>query len=74
MNHTIEDATVKRFHYDSHDQLRQHLADFVAAYNFACRHKTPCGLTPHEAICKAWADEPSRFTQNPRHQILGPII
>ncbi len=24
-----------RFHYDSHAQLREHLADFVAAYNFA---------------------------------------
>jgi IS30 family transposase len=35
MNRTIKDATVKRFHYDSHDQLRTHLADFMAAYNFA---------------------------------------
>jgi transposase InsO family protein len=31
MNRTIKDATVKRFHYDSHDQLRRHLNDFVAA-------------------------------------------
>lgn len=30
MNRTIKDATVKRFYYESHDQLRQHLADFVA--------------------------------------------
>src|SRR5829696_7634901 len=37
MNRTIKDATVKRFHYVSHDQLRQHLADFVAAYNFGRR-------------------------------------
>jgi hypothetical protein len=37
MNHTIKDATVKRFHYDSHEQLRTHLADFMAAYNFARR-------------------------------------
>ena len=27
--------TVKRFHYESHEQLRQHLADFVSAYNLA---------------------------------------
>ncbi len=50
----------KRFHYDSHDQLRQQLADLVAAYNFARRLKTLRGLTPYEAICKAWVDEPSR--------------
>ncbi len=35
MNRTIKDATVKRFHYNSHDQLRTQLADFIAAYNFA---------------------------------------
>uniref|UniRef100_A4WZ17 Uncharacterized protein n=1 Tax=Cereibacter sphaeroides (strain ATCC 17025 / ATH 2.4.3) TaxID=349102 RepID=A4WZ17_CERS5 len=37
MNRTIKDATVKRFHYENHDQLRTHLADFLAAYNFARR-------------------------------------
>ncbi len=40
MNRTIKEASVKRFHYDSHDQLRTHLADFMAAYNFARRLKT----------------------------------
>ena len=37
MNRTIKKATVKRYHYYSHDQLRAHLADFMAAYNFARR-------------------------------------
>jgi IS30 family transposase len=31
MNRTIKEATVQRFHYDSHDQLRRHPDDFVAA-------------------------------------------
>jgi transposase InsO family protein len=35
MNRTIKDATVKRYHYDSHDQLRDHLQLFVDAYNHA---------------------------------------
>ena len=35
MNRTIKDATVKRYHYESHDQFVRHLADFVAAYYFA---------------------------------------
>jgi hypothetical protein len=34
MNRAIKDATVRRFHYDDHDQLRSHLTDFVSAYNF----------------------------------------
>ena len=74
MNRTIKDATVRRFHYESHDQLRQHLADFVAAYNFARRLKTLRGLTPYEAICKAWTEGPSRFIHDPHHQIPGPNI
>ncbi|SEO30191.1 Integrase core domain-containing protein [Paracoccus alcaliphilus] len=34
MNRTIKEATVKRFHYESHDQLRRTLEDFIHAYNF----------------------------------------
>ena len=72
MNRTIKDATVKRYHYDSHEQLRRHLDDFVAAYNFGRRLKRLRGLTPYEFICKAWTAEPQRFTANPHHQTPGP--
>ena len=71
MNRTIKDATVKRFHHDSHDQLRRHLTDSVDAYNFGRRLKRLRGLTPYEATCKAWAAEPKRFTANPHHQMPG---
>ncbi len=40
MNRTIKDATVKRYFYETHDQLRTHLRAFVDAYNFARRLKT----------------------------------
>ena len=40
MNRTIKEATVRRYYYDSHDQLRAHLDTFMAAYNFAKRLKT----------------------------------
>src|SRR5215207_3710265 len=71
MNRTLKEATVKRFHYGSHEQLRAHLADFVAAYNFGRRLKTLKGLTPYEFICKSWTKEPKRFTLNPLHQMSG---
>jgi transposase InsO family protein len=71
MNRTIKDATVKRFHYESHDQLRAHLADFMAAYNFARRLKTLGGLTAYEYICKIWTSEPNRFIVDPIHQMPG---
>jgi transposase InsO family protein len=50
MNRTLKDATAKRFFYETHQQLRQHLADFVNAYNFARRLKTLKTLTPYEYI------------------------
>jgi hypothetical protein len=58
------------------DRLRDGAPDsiFVAAYNFARRLKTLRGLTPYEAICRAWTDEPSRFIHDPHHQISGPNI
>ncbi|MGC1259273.1 MAG: IS481 family transposase, partial [Jannaschia helgolandensis] len=71
MNRTIKDATVKRYHYDSHDQLRGHIADFLDAYNFARRLKTLSGLTPYEYICKIWTSEPDRFIVDPIHQMTG---
>ncbi|MDI1252154.1 IS3 family transposase, partial [Thermomonas sp.] len=64
-------ATVKRYYYENHDQLRSHLADFVTAYNFARRLKTLKGLTPYEYICVRWTKEPQRFSVNPIHQSLG---
>ncbi len=74
MNRTLKEATVKRYYYENHDQLRRHLTDFVAAYNFARRLKTLNGLTPYEYICKTWTKEPQRFRLDPTHQSPGPNI
>jgi transposase InsO family protein len=71
MNRTIKDATVKRFHYDDHNQLRRHMTVFIDAYNFGRRLKTLRGLTPYEFICKIWTTEPERFKINPIHQMPG---
>ena len=71
MNRTIKDATVKRFYYESHEQLRRHLADFVTAYNFGRRLKTLSGLTPYEFICKTWTSQPQYFSHNPLQQMPG---
>jgi transposase-like protein len=72
MNRTLKDATVRRYHYETHRQLREHLTAFLDAYNFARRLKTLRGLTPYERICKAWADEPERFKYDPTHLTSGP--
>jgi transposase InsO family protein len=71
MNRTLKEATVKRYYYEAHSQLRSHLADFVTAYNFSRRLKTLNGLSPHEYICGIWKKEPDRFTLDPTHQMPG---
>jgi transposase InsO family protein len=71
MNRTIKEATVKRYHYDSHRQLQAHLTDFINAYNYGKRLKTLKGLTPYEYICKIWTKNPARFRLNPLHQMPG---
>jgi len=85
MNRTIKDGVadqkpirgislplnVKRLHSDNHDQLRTHLADFMAADNFARRLKTLGSLTPYDYICKIWTSEVDRFILNPIHQMPG---
>ena len=72
MNRTIKDATVKRYHYASHDQLQAHVRDFIGAYNYARRLKTLRGLTPYEFIIEQWTEHPERFRINPNHHNPGP--
>ncbi|WP_234931072.1 integrase core domain-containing protein, partial [Gluconobacter japonicus] len=68
MNRTIREATVKRFHYGSHEQLRTHPNDFMGAYNLARRLKTRSGVTPHEYVCKIWTSDSERSIINLNHQ------
>lgn len=71
MNQTIKEATVKRYHYDGHQQFEAQLADFINAYNYGRRLKTLKGLTPYEYCCKTWTKKPNRFRINPTHQMPG---
>jgi transposase-like protein len=71
MNRTLKDATVKKYHYQTHHHLKEHLQTFLMAYNFAKRLKTLTGLTPYEYICQCWQKDPARFTINPYPHTLG---
>jgi transposase-like protein len=71
MNRTLKEATVQRYHYGTHTQLKTHVHAFLMAYNFAKRLKTLRGLTPYEYICKVWTTQPNRFTLNPLHHTVG---
>ena len=65
MNRTLKEATVRRYHYETHDQLREHLATFLAAYNFAKRLKTLRGLCKTFKAIKPVADDPAGQVPRP---------
>ncbi|MFA5688679.1 MAG: integrase core domain-containing protein, partial [Kiritimatiellales bacterium] len=65
MNRTLKEATVKRYHYGTHDQLKEHIQTFLMACHFAKRLKALRGLTPYEYLCKLWTSDPDRFKFDP---------
>jgi hypothetical protein len=72
MNKTIKEATVKRYHYTSHEHLGEHLQTFIQAYNFAKRLKALKGLTPYEFIINSWKTD--SFIINPTLYNMRPYI
>lgn len=70
-NGTIKEATVKKYHYDSLKQLKEHLHDFLMAYNHGKRLKSLKFITPYEKILKEWEENPKLFLKNPHHFIVG---
>ena len=71
MNRAIKDATDKRYHYDSLDQLRQHLQIFIYAYNHGRRLKTLRGLTPYEYVVRISTGDPILFKIDPYRSTTG---
>ena len=72
MNRTLKEATVRRYHYETHGKLRAHLKTFLDAYNFAKRLKTLRGRTVFEFITEKWTSEPQRFRLHPNHLMPKP--
>ena len=55
-----------------HASLREHLAVFLDAYDFAKRLKSLGGLTPFERICQLWTEQREKFRLDPLHHMPGP--
>jgi hypothetical protein len=56
MNRTIRDATVKRYHYDSNDRLRSHLADFLGSLQLCPQWPAPLGVRVYKlALFRVWS-------------------
>lgn len=71
MDRTLKEATVNKFHYASHDELKYHLHNYLRAYNFAKRLKAIKGKTPWQFILNQWATHSDYFIINPHQFIVG---
>ena len=71
MNRTIKDATVKKYHYDTVQQLKQHLYDFINAYNYSKPLKALKFKTPIEFMIKIYDTNNKIFYKNPYHDLMG---
>ena len=69
---TIKDATVNAFHYATIAELRRHVGDWLAAYNFARQLKALRWRTPMQAIAAVHAQKPDLFLRPPGHFAPGP--
>jgi putative transposase len=69
---TIKEATVKSFHYNSIQQLRRHVRNWLIAYNFAKQLNALKFRKPYEAIEELWKSKPDVVIIKPHHHMLGP--
>lgn len=62
MIHTLKDAPVHRFYYESYKEFKEHLDVYLLAFNVGRRLKTLKRLTPFEFICRRWSGTFPSFT------------
>ena len=71
MNRTLKEATVRRYHYETHRQLREHLEAFLNAYNFAKLAQDPEGAHSLRAHLQSVGSQPRRFRYDPTAPHFG---
>lgn len=67
MVHTLREAPVRVYHYDDIRALRRHVAEYLAAYNFAKQLTAPRLKTPYLTLQAFYASEMSISTLHPDH-------
>ena len=72
MNRTINETTLEKIHYKTHDKLREHLQHFVDSYNYGRKFRALKGLTVFEYIKKCWEIDPSQFKSEPKSMLARP--
>jgi transposase InsO family protein len=71
LNRVIKKHTTKTYHYDTVEQLKQHLMSFVLVYNFQRPLRALKHTTPYAKILQTYETNPELFRSNPNQKIVG---
>jgi len=71
VNKKIKENTVRKYQYESVEQLKKHLFFYSLDYNFNKKLKALNFKTPYEIIIEKHQQLPELFRQNPLNKFLG---
>jgi transposase-like protein len=74
MNKKIKANTTKKYHYDTIDELKKHMSEYLLLYNFSIKLRSLKRLTPFEAMLEEYQDKPDGFIFHPNHLNMGSNI
>lgn len=73
-NRTIKAHTVKRYHYDTVVQLKQHLMAFLLVYNFQRPLRALKYQSPYATMLGIYQQQPELFHFNPDQNITNMLL
>lgn len=71
MNKTLKDATIKMFQYDTIEQFKLNLHDFLNYYNCYKKLSAIGRKSPYDFIREKYKLNPKIFNKNPDHHCVG---
>ena len=71
MNKTLKDATIKMFEYDTVEQFKVNMHDFLNYYNCSKKLKAIGRKSPFTFLREKYKINPKLFTKNPDHHCVG---
>lgn len=70
-NDTLKSATIKLFHYDTVEQFKVNLHDFLNYYNCSKKLSALKRKSPYTFLLEQWEKSPKLFLKNPYHHCMG---
>ena len=70
-NKTIKNATTKIYHYETIQELKNHLMSYILFYNHQKKLKALKFKSPYDILLEKFNQNPSFFKDNPYHMFRG---